>query len=111
MFSSLIELFTTQNIKRKVCPLHVLSQNRRTIASINIKDSMFKTDEGCRGQCEMDTHADTCVAGGNFMACGFDGTTCEVTPFTDAYESMKDIPIVTAATAWTNEETVQQVKH
>jgi hypothetical protein len=45
------------------------------------------------------------VAGGNFMAYGFDGTTCEVTPFTDAYESMKDIPIVTAATAWTNEET------
>jgi hypothetical protein len=39
------------------------------------------------------------------MACGFDGTTCEVTLFTDAYKSMNDIPIVTAATAWTNEET------
>jgi hypothetical protein len=39
------------------------------------------------------------------MACEFDGVTCEVTPFTDEYESMKDIPIVTAATAWTNQET------
>jgi hypothetical protein len=35
----------------------------------------------------------------------FDGTTREVTPFTDAYESMKDILIVMAATAWTNKET------
>jgi hypothetical protein len=65
---------------------------------------MFKMDEGCLGQCEMDTHADTYVAGGNLMACEFDGTTCEVTLFTDAYESMKDMPIVTAATAWANKE-------
>jgi hypothetical protein len=68
------------------------------IASINIKDTMFQMDDGCQGQCDMDTHADTCVEGGIFLACEFDGITCEVMPFTDEYELMKDVPIVTAAT-------------
>jgi hypothetical protein len=43
------------------------------------------------------------VAGANFLAWDFTGTTCEVSPFTDEYESMKDAPVITAATAWTND--------
>ena len=35
----------------------------------------------------------------------FDGMTCEVSPYSDSYESIKDVPIVAAATAWTNAET------
>jgi hypothetical protein len=60
--------------------------------------------EGNDGLCKMDMHADTCVAGSNFLMCEFDGTTCEVSPFTDEYQSMTDVPIVLAATAWTDEE-------
>jgi hypothetical protein len=44
------------------------------------------------------------VAGANFLAWEFTGTTCEVSPFTNEYESMKDVPVVSAATAWTNED-------
>jgi hypothetical protein len=65
--------------------------------------------EGTIGRCEMDTHADTCVAGANFLVCEFDGTTCEVTPFTDQYQAMKGIPIVSAATAWTDEESGETI--
>ena len=58
--------------------------------------------EGCSRRSESDSHADTCVSGANFAICEFDGMTCEVSPYTDSYESMKDVPIVGAATAWTN---------
>jgi hypothetical protein len=49
------------------------------------------------------------VAGNNFLACEFNGITCEVVPFTNDYKPMKDIPIVSAATAWTNDETGEVV--
>jgi hypothetical protein len=53
----------------------------------------------------LDSHADTCVAGANFVICVFNGITCEVSLYTDSYEAMKDVPIVGAATAWTNADT------
>jgi hypothetical protein len=30
-------------------------------------------------------------------------------PYTDTYEAVKDVPIVSAATAWTNQETGESV--
>jgi hypothetical protein len=66
---------------------------------------MFHTEVGTVGNCELDSHADTCVAGANFLASEFNGITCEIVPFTNDYKPMKNIPIVSAATTWTNEET------
>jgi hypothetical protein len=74
------------------------------VEAIAISDQRFHTVEGHNGRCKLDSHADTCVAGANFAICEFDGMTCEVLPYTDSYESIKDVPIV-GATAWTNEET------
>jgi hypothetical protein len=65
--------------------------------------------EGTIGRCEMDTHADNSVAGANFLIYEFDGTTCEVTPFTNQYQSMKNIPIVSAVMAWTDGETGETI--
>jgi hypothetical protein len=45
------------------------------------------------------------VVGSNFCAWEFTGIACDVSPFTEEYEAMKDVPIVTAATAWTNDDT------
>ena len=70
-----------------------------------MSNQRFHTVEGHSRRCELDLHADTYVAGANFAICEFDGMTCEVSPYTDSYESMKDVPIVGAAMAWTNEET------
>ena len=89
---------------RRVCT--VLSHHRHSrVGAIAISDRRFHTVEGHSGRCELDSHADTCVAGANFAICEFDGMTCEVSPYTESYESMKDVPIVGAATAWTNVET------
>jgi hypothetical protein len=56
-----------------------------------------------KGDAKIDSHVDSCVAGANFLAWDFTGITCEVLHFTDEYESMKDVPVVSAATAWTDD--------
>ena len=57
------------------------------------------------GTLEMDTHADTCVLGPNFVVLHYTGRECDVSPYTDVYESVKAVPIVSGALAWTDEET------
>ena len=51
---------------------------------------------------ELDSHADTSVLGRNFIILSYSGKECEVSPYTDSYESTKHVPIVTGATAWTS---------
>jgi hypothetical protein len=57
------------------------------------------------GTIEMDTHADTCVLGSNFILLSRTGRICDVYPYSDAYDAIKDIPIVTGATATQDEQT------
>jgi hypothetical protein len=90
-----------------VCPVHV--KGIKCVLKVRLGDKIFDTTEGNVGLCEMDTHADTSVAGSNFIMCEFDGTTCEVSPFTDEYQLMTDVPIVSAATAWTDDESGETV--
>ena len=51
------------------------------------------------GTVELDTHADTIVFGKNFHVLEYSGWVCQVTPYTDTYESIDNVPIVMAATA------------
>ena len=53
------------------------------------------------GRIELDSHADTCVLGRNFVILSYSGKECEVLPYSDEYDSVKNVPIVTGATAWT----------
>jgi hypothetical protein len=80
--------------KRLIAPVYMQNRQLSTIASVRINDKLFQTTEGTIGKYELDTHAENCVAGSNFLVCEFDGTTCEVTPFTDQYQLMKGVPIV-----------------
>jgi hypothetical protein len=51
-------------------------------------------------QSELDSHADTCVAGANTRVMDYTDTKVSVSPFSDSYEAIKDVPIATVATAW-----------
>ena len=53
----------------------------------------------------MDSHADTVVFGRNCAVLHFTGRECDVSPYTDTYESIKSVPIARAGTAWTSQET------
>ena len=53
-------------------------------------------------RCELDSHADTTVAGKNCRLFSTTGKTVFVSPFSDAYDPIPGIPIGSVATRWTN---------
>ena len=59
------------------------------------------------GKCESDNHADTTAAGANCVIMEYTGKVCDVSPYTDDYEAVKNVPIVHAATAWQSPVTGQ----
>ena len=69
----------------------------RTVYSVNYK-AMQEPDHRS-GRCEMDSHADTCVAGSNCVVLEYTGRTAEVEAYSPDYPSKK-IPIATVATAY-----------
>ena len=56
------------------------------------------------GLIELDYHADTTIFGKNFILLYYTGREFDVAPYTETYEAIKNIPIVSAATAWTSLE-------
>jgi len=54
----------------------------------------------CVNRTDMDSHADTCVAGANTVPLFFTDETVSVAPFIGEYKSLRDVPIASVATAW-----------
>ena len=59
------------------------------------------------GNYELDSHADSIVAGSNCIILNYTGKECDVAPYRDEYDTIKNVPIVTAATAWQSPHTSQ----
>ena len=57
--------------------------------------------EPFHGRCEIDSHADTTVAGKNWVIIKYTYPSCDIAPFSEKYTPMKDIPIVTASNGFT----------
>ena len=55
------------------------------------------------GRIELDSHADTVVLGSNCVVFHHAGKDCEVSPFTDEYDAITDVPVVRGATLWTDQ--------
>ena len=55
--------------------------------------------EGC---IELDSHADTIVLGANCIILSHTGQSCEVMTYSDTYNAITDVPVVTGATLWTS---------
>ena len=73
----------------------------RVVASVTDTETVF-------ARCEMDTHADTCALGRNFIPLSYTGRVCDVSPYNaEAYESERNVPIVTGATAYQCQESGQ----
>ena len=69
----------------------------RAVYAVNY-DTIQKGDHRV-GRCEMDSHADTCVAGDNCVALEYTGRYATVEAYLPDYPS-KRIPIATVATAY-----------
>jgi hypothetical protein len=62
-------------------------------------------DGSISGKMELDSHADTCVLGINFVILEYSGRVCDVYPYSQEYTAIKDVPIVRGATAVQCQET------
>ena len=82
-----------------------ITSNRRT-SSIN-KTSRTTNDGSIAtyGRMELDSHADTIVLGRNAIILQYTSRECDVSPYSDAYEPIRNVPIVTGATAVTSATT------
>ena len=97
------------NISRSYCkatPIQIslLTSSTRRISSTAKSQP---TTSIVYAKCELDSHADTTVAGSNCVVLHYTGKECDVTPYRDDYQPVTNIPIVTAATAWQSPSTGQ----
>ena len=97
----------------EVTPFRQISQfntsSRRQVMSTTRStfSSSTTSNERTFGRCELDSHADTNVAGSNCVILQYTGKECDVSPYRDDYESISNVPIVHAATAWQSPNTGQ----
>lgn len=91
----------------------VTTSRVRRVHRVSMDTAQNITTAGVVGRNEMDSHADTCCAGANWTLIGLTGQTCDVSPFTQQYAAVKDVPIGTCATSVTDEsgETLILVCH
>lgn len=77
---------------------HVLAvSSRRVMDTARLSDGK----DGGASRVELDTHADTCVAGSNTVVLDLTGKVVTVAPFCQSeYQPVQDIPIATVATAY-----------
>mmetsp|Transcript_16579 Transcript_16579/g.25067 ORF Transcript_16579/g.25067 Transcript_16579/m.25067 type:complete len:243 (-) Transcript_16579:3911-4639(-) len=54
------------------------------------------------GRVEMDTHADTFVAGRNCLLMHYTERVCDVSPYSEEYKAKTNVPIVQVATGYTS---------
>jgi len=89
--------------------LNVLSSSARMTHARNISKMSYRKfkihHDTISGKCELDSHADTCVAGMNCVVLEETNQRVNVSAFTDAYKTFNDVTIVTAATAYDDNRT------
>jgi hypothetical protein len=73
----------------------------QSINAVSRGDEFGTEGEGTVARCEMDSHAETCVAGPNFNILEFTGEQCDIKP----YDPITNVSVVNAATAFTDEST------
>jgi hypothetical protein len=98
---------------RVIAPLHSRVSIIASVflGKISAQQSLkrYETEVGFSSTSEADNHADTCVAGANMLALEATGEVCEVQGYSSELGTIKDVPIVRAATAWTHPETGETI--
>ena len=75
-----------------------ITMSERRISHTQRVISANKEDTPFRLRSELDSHADTTVAGKYYVTLRYIYISCDVAPFSDKYTPIKDVPIVSAAT-------------
>ena len=83
------------------------SSDRRLVA--NVSHNITAPVETVVGNIELDTHADTCVLGHNFVVLSYTSRVTDVYGYSPELGAIKNIPIVTGATAVDNPTTGETI--
>ncbi len=80
------------------CLMAITTSNRTQSRSVM---QVRQEDNICNSTCELDSHADTCIAGPNCRVLEYTGYTVNVSGFSDKLHGpIENVPIVKAATAY-----------
>ena len=84
------------------CPSRRIADIRTSTRTISQARRISKAVpvDPIHGRCELDSHADTIVAGSNCLILQYTGKECSVMPYNDKYDPTNNVPIVHAATAY-----------
>ena len=77
----------------------ILSSIRRPAAS---KAKRKPSSLPSEGRIELDSHADSIILGANCVILSHTAQSCEVMPYSNTYDAITDVPVVTGATLWTS---------
>ena len=102
--------------KRRKESVFLKTRQVKVISRRNVKKTERKsrdevsnpTKPGTVARNEMDTHADTCCAGANWVLMEYTGEICEVSPFLSDYEPVTEIPLARCGTVWTSPDTGEE---
>ncbi|KAI2495884.1 Reverse transcriptase (RNA-dependent DNA polymerase) [Fragilaria crotonensis] len=101
---SISEMTTKQLTTVLISSLQKASEKESSGNDENPKKSNTQAGNAFGACCELDSHTDTCALGSNFVPLHFTGRVCDVSPYnSEAYDAEKNVPIVTAATAYTDQ--------
>ena len=78
----------------------VKTSDQRAINGVKTSRNQVTPNEGYVGMCEMDSHADTCCLGMNFIPIYFTGKICNVAPFLSNLPNQQGVQICSGATAY-----------
>ena len=73
------------------------TRSRRTET---IKISAVSSVHIQEGRSELDSHADTCVAGATWKVMEYTGVVCNVYPYCNSYKPLKQVPVLEAISAY-----------
>ena len=90
--------------KRPCCLSRIVSSMRRRKINITGVHTLLPS----HGRIELDSHADTVVLGSKCVVLHHTGKVCEVSPYTDEYDAITDVPVVRGATLWMDQHTNEE---
>ena len=92
---------TKRPIIKRVTGRIVSSTRRpRNTSQSNRRANRALPTDGC---IELDSHADMVVLGSNAVVLHYTGNECKVSPYSNEYEAISNMPVVHGATLWTDQ--------
>ena len=102
---NLTETSCTCNIIQAVVAVNISTNRKASSTKRTVSSMLHDSSDVSYGRIELDSHADTIVLGSNATVLHYTGRECDVAPYSESYDPICNVPIVTGATAITSPHT------